>query len=31
VLPVTTPTDIYYPVLHHLMPLLLGGALLAKG
>ncbi len=30
VLPVITPADIYFPVLHHLMPLLIGGALLWK-
>jgi hypothetical protein len=28
VLPVTSPRDIYYPILHHLMPLLIGIALL---
>lgn len=28
VLPITTPGDIYFPVLHHLMPLLIGIALL---
>lgn len=28
VLPVTTPADIYFPILHHLMPLLIGSALL---
>ncbi len=28
VLPVITPADIYFPALHHLMPLLIGGALL---
>lgn len=27
-LPLITPRDIYFPVLHHLMPLLIGGALL---
>ena len=30
VLPVTSPRDIYYPVLHHVMPLLIGIALLLK-
>ncbi len=30
VLPVTTPGDIYYPFLHHLMPLLIGIALLRR-
>ena len=30
VLPVITPEDIYFPILHHLMPLLIGGALLWK-
>ncbi len=29
-LPVITPEDIYFPILHHLMPLLIGGALLWK-
>jgi hypothetical protein len=28
VLPVITPRDIYYPVLHHFAPLLIGTALL---
>lgn len=28
ILPVTTPSDVYYPLLHHLMPLLLGIVLL---
>jgi hypothetical protein len=28
VLPVITPGDIYFPILHHLMPLLIGSALL---
>jgi hypothetical protein len=31
VLLVTTPADIYYPILHHFMPLLIGIALLSKG
>ena len=30
VLPVITPEDIYFPILHHLMPLLIGGALLRR-
>jgi len=30
VLPVITPGDIYFPILHHLMPLLIGGALLRR-
>jgi hypothetical protein len=30
VLPVTTPRDIYFPVLYHVMPLLIGIALLSK-
>jgi hypothetical protein len=29
-LPLFTPRDIYYPVLHHAMPLLIGGALLRR-
>jgi hypothetical protein len=29
-LPLLTPRDIYYPVLHHVMPLLIGGALLRQ-
>lgn len=28
ILPITTPGDVYYPVLHHLMPLLIGIPLL---
>lgn len=28
VLPMITPSDIYFPILHHLMPLLIGSALL---
>ncbi len=28
ILPITTPSDIYFPVLHHLMPLVIGIALL---
>lgn len=31
VLPITTPGDVYYPVLHHLMPLLIGVPLLWRG
>jgi hypothetical protein len=30
VLVVITPEDIYFPILHHLMPLLIGGALLLR-
>jgi hypothetical protein len=30
-LPLLTPRDIYYPVLHHTMPLLIGVALLRRG
>ena len=30
VLPVITPEDIYFPILHHLMPLLIGSALLRR-
>lgn len=30
VLPVITPKDVYFPILHHLMPLLIGGALLRR-
>ena len=30
VLPVITPRDIYFPVLHHVMPLVIGIALLSK-
>jgi hypothetical protein len=30
VLPLITPQDIYFPILHHLMPLLIGGALLRR-
>jgi hypothetical protein len=30
VLPVITPRDIYFPVLHHVMPLMIGIALLSK-
>lgn len=30
VLPVTSPRDIYFPVLHHVMPLVIGIALLLK-
>jgi hypothetical protein len=30
VLPVITPKDMYFPILHHLMPLLIGGALLRR-
>ena len=30
VLPLITPRDIYFPILHHLMPLLIGSALLRK-
>jgi hypothetical protein len=29
-LPLLTPSDIYYPVLHHVAPLLMGGALLRR-
>jgi hypothetical protein len=29
-LPLLTPRDIYYPLLHHTMPLLIGGALLRR-
>lgn len=29
-LPLLTPRDIYFPVLHHVMPLLIGGALLRR-
>jgi hypothetical protein len=29
-LPLLTPSDIYYPVLHHVAPLLIGGALLRR-
>ena len=29
-LPVTSPRDIYFPVLHHVMPLVIGIALLLK-
>jgi hypothetical protein len=29
-LPLITPQDIYFPILHHLMPLLIGGALLRR-
>lgn len=31
VLPITTPGDIYFPILHHLMPLLIGIPLLWRG
>lgn len=31
VLPLATPQDIYFPVVHHAMPLLIGGALLWRG
>jgi hypothetical protein len=31
VLPMITPRDIYFPVLHHVMPLVIGIALLSKG
>ena len=30
VLPITTPSDMYFPVLHHLMPLLIGTPLLLR-
>jgi hypothetical protein len=30
VLPVTSPRDMYYPILHHVMPLVIGIALLRK-
>lgn len=30
ILPITTPGDIYFPVLHHLMPLLIGISVLFK-
>lgn len=30
-LPIFTPGDIYFPILHHIMPLLIGVALLWKG
>jgi hypothetical protein len=31
ILPVTTPADVYFPVLHHLMPLVIGASLLWRG
>jgi hypothetical protein len=31
VLPILTPSDIYFPVLHHVIPLLVGIALLRRG
>jgi hypothetical protein len=31
VLPIATPRDLYFPILHHLMPLLIGLALLWRG
>lgn len=31
ILPITSPGDVYFPVLHHLMPLLMGIPLLMKG
>jgi hypothetical protein len=30
VLPLTSPRDMYYPILHHVVPLLIGMALLLK-
>lgn len=31
ILPVTTPAEIYFPVLHHLMPLVIGSTLIFDG
>jgi hypothetical protein len=31
VLPITTPSDVYFPVLHHFVPLLVGAPLLWRG
>lgn len=31
ILPLVTPGDVYFPVLHHLMPLLIGACLLWRG